>query len=124
MKYLILLVMFFSIPIYANSSVSFTVDVSHFKGDSAIFIDTGPFIVSTLGLGAEKTVYKKNHLSLGIGAIYLYQTNQKTGTNWNITTTLRYRSIIYRHISHGSLFGIEPNKANAGYNFVGLEFEL
>ena len=100
------------------------VETTHFQGQPAAFVECGPAIVSNLGVGADKNLFTKNGFSLDFGAMYLYQTNYKMGTNWNFMTTVRYKRLIFRHISHGSAFGIEPNKANAGYNFIGVEFKL
>ena len=99
------------------------IDGAHFKGESAVFLDAGPAIVSTLGVGADKQIYKKGRLSFDFGAFYLYEKNDRMGTNLNFITTIRYRALVYRHISHGA-FGIAPDKANAGYNFIGLQFQL
>ena len=104
--------------------MSVYIETTHFKGKPAAFMECGPAIVSTVGAGIDKQLFKKGNLSLDFGAMYLYHTNSKMGTNWNFITTFRYKAVVFRHISHGSALGIEPDKANAGYNFIGLEFKL
>ncbi len=104
--------------------LSIFLDASHFKGEPAVFLDSGPTIVSPLGVGIDKRLAQTNTVSFDMGAFYLFKTNELMGTNLNFIITVRYKKLIYRHISHGATFGIAANKANAGYNFIGLEFQL
>ena len=104
--------------------ISLSLDITHFEGEKALFVEAGPAIISNHGVGIDKQIFRKGEFQADFGVFRLYNTNSKMGTNWNFITTLRYGPVVMRHISHGSAFGIAPNKANAGYNFIGLEFNL
>jgi len=61
----------------------------------------------------------------GLGAAWIDQTTNVNGTHWVFDVSLAYdvtRRIFieYRHHSHGSKLGIEPDVPNGGWNLIGV----
>lgn len=127
----------------AETRLSATADIVHAPGTSAIFVEHRPaqIPVATIGgyyqgsrgdsalIAVELLSPKVLGCRAGIGPAYVPNTNEVNGTRWNFSLSLycyRLRSaeLVVRHISHGADFGIARERANLGWNFVGLSFSL
>lgn len=77
------------------------------------------------GAGVDYKLFDGKKADFSFGLVWLAATNRMNGTNLNSHFELSYDlspeiGITVSHISHGSKFGIEPNKPNRGWNFVGI----
>src|SRR5574341_848057 len=96
-----------------------------------------PFILSQInnegpwyayGIGVDYSVLQGRKAELDFGVVWLAETNRMNGTHWNSHFELAYDlgdqlALSLSHISHGSKFGIEKNKANRGHNWIGVVFK-
>lgn len=127
----------------AETRLSATADVVHAPGTSAIFIDyrvpqvpltyIGGYYQGPIGdsglVAVELLSPRLLGCHAGIGPAYVQNINDANGTRWNFSLSLycfRWKSahFVVRHISHGADFGIAPDRANLGWNFVGVSLPL
>lgn len=93
-----------------------------------------PFLLSQIdnsgpwyawGMGIDYELLQDKEATLDIGIVWLDKVNRMNGTQLNSHFELQHKltnqlSLSLSHISHGSKFGIEPNRPNRGWNWVGL----
>lgn len=96
-----------------------------------------PFVLSQInnegpwyawGTGVDYELLRGPKASLDIGLVWLAETNKMNGTRFNSHFELQHKltdrlSLSLSHISHGSKFGIEKNKSNQGWNWVGVTWK-
>jgi hypothetical protein len=86
--------------------------------DSAQFTKDRNMVV----VGAEYRAHL-GPIFAGLGVAHLNQLTALNGTKDNFSLTIGYSSsfgdLFCRHFSHASMFGIEPDKANGGWNLCG-----
>lgn len=105
------------------------VDVVHKPGMVALELKKGPVTFlgwdnNNYGLGATYDV-SRGATEAGLGLIYIRRKDEDLGTNLNFLLRAGYCTKKYCysiiHLSHGSMLGIEPEKANSGLNFLMME---
>ena len=72
--------------------------------------------------------FRSGHWTYGPGGVWIDHTNRINGTKLNFNLSLGYDlsdrfSLTFRHMSHFAA-GIEKDRANAGWNFLGLAVKL
>lgn len=130
-------ILFLLFPLGANAvdvSVDLGVDVLHkagmgvygvtFEDNKHSFSAMWFHRNTTLGL---QRIFERKKWRLGLGAVYVQNTDGQVGTNWNFLLSASYRikdqpfTPTFRHISHGRFLGIEKSKPNGGLNFLLLQ---
>ena len=126
-----------------SASLSVGGDVIHAKGTSMIQFGMHPTpkweIYTTIisdnrghylwGIGGERQVIKYRRCTGHFGLVWLDKTTSLNGTHLNFSTSARCRltkrtNLLFRHWSHGTAIGIENNRANKGFNLLGIEWRF
>jgi len=82
-----------------------------------------------VGLGLTLPLGPSEGLNIGLGGIVVNRTDELVGTKLNFLVRGSYCwkpvCISFAHVSHGArVFGIAKDEANAGLNFLYLEYRF
>jgi hypothetical protein len=80
------------------------------------------------GVGLAFPLGKPDGFNFGLGGFAVYKTDELLGTHLNFLARASYCRKTFClsavHLSHGRVFGLDKEAANAGLNFVFLEYRL